>query len=301
MPTNEAKNQGQTKGSFIQLNRVTIVMFTLAGACLWIDGLITFLTKFETELPVIIIAAMFYLPAKWCLYFILYLRLKLVLKDSQFAYSDKHYLKIRIAIWLSIFSGITAAISSTILLEAIVAFSSGSLFLLLDIIIPLWLNIMFIYKFFQIGKFVILTRQQLSINKNKLNMNDIPPTTNGSITNNNNNNSHNINSKTSAHGDGNYKLNLLLQRVSKFSILSLIIAISSITCLGVFIAQFIIIGTNDTDNVLPITVLTIQTDSCINVVCLVLYFPFAKWIAKRCLCNGGSHNGEFCCACLLSH
>ena len=358
-------NLEKTKQSFIRFNLFTVLLFTLAGTTIWMECLLTllstpnrFLAKFETDLS--LISLIFYLPAKWCLYFILYLRLKLVLKDSQFAYSDKHYFKIRVAIWVSILSGVTAAISSLMTSSKVLilmAFAVGFIFLILDLLIPLWLNIMFIYKFFQIGRFVQSTRKQLSIkvqvsntantmttstdtkkitdcnntNINKNSQLSINSETNINIMHNNSESNYNINtdghveiavltvgSSNNMNSNSNHTSqpvtsqyshnsndNLLLQRVSKFAVLSLVIAISSIAFLGALIAQFFIISMKGVDNVPPIGWLTMHTDSCINVVCLVLYFPFANWVVKRCLCiccaqhGGNNRNIQFCCACLL--
>ena len=396
----------KTNQSFLLFNMMTIIVFVLAAIFIWVECLstiittpydffINFGTKFGGVILFLYFAMLLYLFGKYCLYFVLYLRLKLVLNDSIFAFAPHQYKIIKSIIWLGIIFGILSTLMVSlpwppdITMMYTIRVVVYSTYLLLDLLAPIWLNTMFVWKFLQIGKFLQDTRDQLSVGQrshpeqspninhtsterhasektkakaksfkkektsklamvvivsnsiiscdqcdgknhncihNQSNMegrdkntdvntsenrenvtnssanrsknNNETKNYNISSKNNNDNDNNNDNTQNNSHvleGDDNHSMNQnqnininrkLLNKLSRYTLLSIIVAISTMSVIIGLILTIWYINSHDSENIKepgfewPL----LLVDSCVNTICLVLYFPISKWIMDKYLC-----------------
>ena len=97
----------------------------------------------------------FYFFGKYALYYTLYLRLFHLLTNTIFQYHEKVYKKIKILIGIS-FSALFLAAICTMISNGISLFFVFSLiYVLLDFVIPIYINVLFIRKLRQVTKFCV--------------------------------------------------------------------------------------------------------------------------------------------------
>ena len=117
------------------------------------------------EIPII---GVFYTFDKVLLYCNLYLRLKYLLKDSLFEYDNNVYLKIKILIIINFF--VISGMMLTIFIFHNIAVILSFFYLIIDIILPIHINILFIKKLRQIHRYMTQTLRigtsQLQLNYN---------------------------------------------------------------------------------------------------------------------------------------
>ena len=271
-----------------------------------------------------LLGAFFYLLAKYLLYFVLYLRLYHVLKDSMFNYSQSFYAKIQAVILVSFICAISAILFRLIDVWIGILIAS-TIYFLIDLLFPIWLNILFIKKLYQIGVFVInssklkstsmTTRSDQDNNektaeksnqsqesqlqgsqgskeskesKESKGSNGSQPqttmnhlkTTSNKINKISENNMNPTSSNTKREGQRKpVATDKLLQTISRFSVLSFLIIISSLIFLIVTtIVSFSIGDDTDTGGGLarPIVWNLMVLDACTNEICLILYFEFVQ-------------------------
>ena len=366
---NHKDSTQKTKQSFLLFNITTVIVFIFAAIFIWIECWSTIIAKpydffshFGTKIDNVIIllyfAMLLYLFGKYCLYFILYLRLKLVLHDSIFAFEPVQYKIIQSIIWLGILFSLLSALVASVPLTTTMVYTARvvlySTYLLLDLLTPIWLNTMFVIKYLQIGKFLQDTRNQLSVGQKShvkvspninrtsikshtsekktskpsknvtnqkltmlsvgsssgshdknttINIHESRQSANNNIDNDNsskNNNDRNndttdnsnINNAINNHNNGNSNDNIsvnrkLLEKLSRFTVLSILVAISTMSVIIGLIIQtvwYINLDNSETIKEPGFGWLLLLFDSCINAICLVLYFPISKWIMEKYLC-----------------
>ena len=278
--------------------------------------------QMQTQL---VISILLYLFAKYLMYFILYLRLFYLLVGSMFAYSDKLYLLIKSSIILNIIFPLMALMFSTNKdeISKILTNIFRALYLLLDIGIPIWLNILFIKKLYEIGSFfmqpigdiAIAGKSATATNSNTMNYNinintNTNTNTNTSTANTpppasddldfdlNTNKDDNVNTRQletrtgQAEADSvviDKRYHKLLTHMARLSVLSAIIATSSLIFFGVVGVYVAIKLKTQTPTVMNVLLWIVMSfDSSINVFCLILYFDFAISLYNR-ICGA-------CCA-----
>ena len=163
------------------VNGSSIVVFTVVSVIIGIHCTVTlhesynsrtnidFINDFEsTNIQLTLtLSAFFYLIGKLLVYIVLYLRLHYALKESLFAYSDIFYIKLKIIISICIISALLSLVFGpfNFILGMYIFFS---IYAILDIVIPIRLNILFINKLHQIGNFMINLRPSQPQQTNKI-------------------------------------------------------------------------------------------------------------------------------------
>ena len=328
--TRSQKTKYKTTIKLFSISWVSVITFTavtigIAIHCVTIlsDQYSSFVHDFEaTNLETtLLVSILFYLLGKFLIYFVLYLRLFFLLFGSMFAYSNKLYLLIKLVMTANIIVALLAFGFSigedniSILLTNIFRL----IYLLFDIGIPIWLNILFIKKLYQIGNFFMQPVDTASVT---VTTTATPARTHSSVEDNDpsrrnlNLASYSVSPETSTNGDTsttnrdidvdvdrmtttttNTNTNMnrqkassgmvkhvlktprnrkLLGHVARLSVLSTTIAVSSFIFLGVSGVYTTIQHVRDRATLMNVILwITMSIDSCINVVCLILYFDFA--------------------------
>lgn len=146
----------------------TGVSFAVLSHCVLLlistDNSQTFFTDFEsdylfdTDKPIVLYCGMLlYLIGKYLLYLVLYLRLYFCLRDSIFRLSNKQYKIIKCLIMVCVISGFIATIISSFEEQlGIFVYCSYIAYLLLDLTVPIWLNVLFVMKLYKVGRWMRL-------------------------------------------------------------------------------------------------------------------------------------------------
>ena len=242
-----------------------------------------------------------YAMSKYFIYVGLYLRLKTLLHDTMFEYKKHKYTRLQILIMISC---VMVSFAIGILpYKYYLGFVFGGIYLVLDVIIPVYINVLFVDKIREIRIFVS-TQVDPNININK--PQHIHGTSSGNLqlsatnsvspsakTNNNTyrSDSYNINNNNNNNPQQNVLLYTLMVRCT-FIVLTIVLS-SLFVLLCVVVRMIITVITGqDLMVTLPIQIFILALDSLINLICLVSYFTFTKELSRIfidkifCCCNG---------------
>ena len=250
--------------TLICLNWTGITFFTVSNVFILAEyirsvALNRDFTKFlEDDMQVLLYGpAIFYMSGKWLVYFILYMHLKLTLKKSAYNYSDATYSRLKAAIWLEIVCSLLMTvlfISFDYGVGYYAALCAGLTFLLLDIFVPVCLNVLFLQRTYQIGK-------------NYYHLISMPKSS----------------SATPPHTDAvanenERSLQELFAAITNVAIMAFFIAISSFLFL-------IIMACRPASRLFEVFIMTtVAIDGATNSICLILTFEFARPLYNK-VCN----------------
>ena len=225
-----------------------------------------------TSLPMMINAAI-YLISKYFVYIGLYLRLKTLLHDTVFEYTKSKYTIVKILIFVSCILIVPALV--VVRFAYHLGFLLAGIYFILDIIIPVYINILFIRKIREIRIFMLTHFDR------------------------NNAFSSSITSETEDDNETNKdeKENAALYRLMiRCTFMALLVVLSSFGVLMymVFRNCIVLIVGKDLMVTWSFQVLTAVMDSLINLICVVSYFAFTKKFSDF------FSNKVFCCCKGLS-
>ena len=323
----------------LMVNGSSIIVFTVVSVIIAIHCVIRlfqcynsstnidFINDFESSniQLTLTLSAFFYLIGKLLVYIVLYLRLHYALKESLFAYTDAFYTKLKIIISICIISALLSFVSASFgfLIGALIC---TVVYAILDIVIPIRLNILFINKLHEICNFMI----NLRASKSQMQL-ELQPETNKKAGNDKVQQQHKqqqtvqklqiaSQSGQTSEDDTNIeqaqkKYENLLSVLSRFSTLGATVTISSLLYLLIVVITIMVSPQETNEDLLEANIgalirwTLLSVDACINSICLMLYFEYTlslynifcyscnktdcakNCLVTFCLCNCG------CCRC----
>ena len=301
-----------SKKKFVTLNAAGIGLFALATIFFALRLLLVIsrpLNKLRYSDYVggsllLLLGSMIYMTTKYILYYVLYLRLIGLLKDTMFVYPQKTYTKVKYLIITNIICLILTFLfyivpnfyqfksQSTSHLLQLIAYMFVCLYIFSDTVICATLNILFVKKLPQIAKFIksrkVRLRDHASDHKLKITNNHACDSESKQVSNKNTNNI-----KIVVSDKQSMKEKQLLALAAKYSILSICVGNSNIAVLLFFITRLIVFSFVENVNfdkhegiiILGFCQwLIISIDCLINLLCLTLYFAFSDKL-YRYICS----------------
>ena len=225
-----------------------------------------------------------YVTSKYFVYIALYLRLETLLRGTIFEYTQSKYTTLKILMFVSCLAIVAALVSIQYIYN--LGFLFGGLYMILDIFIPVYINILFVSKIREIRVF-IATQVEDDGNTNPKRATSLSITSQAE---------HDHETKKQDNKDGNnHKQNAVLYKLMiRCTFIALLVVVSSFLVLFYMTIRSgitLIVG-KDLMVTLPIQILVTGIDSVINLMCVVSYFAFTKTLSDFlidkifCCCKG---------------